>query len=207
MRLVPHDLEVSEIEPVDVVVQLTLPHRELRERPRLSPQLLPQRVDMVQVHVRISNCVYEVPWLPSSDLGDHVGEEGIGRDVEGDAESHVRGALVHLAGELILLCVDVKLAKHVTGRQGHLVQIARVPRAHHNPPILGIVLDLLDAVRQLVHPLARIIRMHVRVLRPEVPPLKPVHRAQVALLPVLQPPRVEELAGAVPVPDVNVLLR
>ena len=41
------------------------------------------------------------------------------------------------------------LYEAVTGRERHLVQVGRVPRAHDDPAILGAVLDGVDYVGQL----------------------------------------------------------
>lgn len=63
----------------------------------------------------------------------------------------------------------------------------------------------MDNLRELVHPLPRIIRLSIDVLGAKVPPLETVHGAQVADFAVREADLVEELARAVAVPDLDTL--
>jgi hypothetical protein len=65
----------------------------------------------------------------------------------------------------------VELAEHMARRERHLVQVRGVPGSQHDAAVLGRLFDLLDAVQQLVHALAGVVRVHVLVLRAEVAPL------------------------------------
>ena len=58
--------------------------------------MLPQRIDMIDIHMCIPDRMYEVTAFEVADLCDHGGKEGVGSDVEGHTEAHVCGALVHL---------------------------------------------------------------------------------------------------------------
>jgi hypothetical protein len=49
-------------------------------------------------------------------------------------------------------------------RKGHLIQIRRVPGSHDDSSILRTVLDLVDAVLQLIDPFTSVIRVHIEVL-------------------------------------------
>ena len=101
----------------------------------------------------------------------------------------------------------VKLTKHVTGRQGHLRQILRVPSRQDDASIFRIVLDLVNAIGKLVHTFSRVIRVHVDIVRAKMTPLKTVHRSQIANLPVLQVQSVEKLTRAIAIPNVYILGR
>ena len=50
---------------------------------------------MVPIDMSVSKLNDELLRLGASDMGDHVGEESVGGDVEWDSEAQVRGALVH----------------------------------------------------------------------------------------------------------------
>ena len=63
------------------------------------------------------------------------------------------------------------------------------------------MLDLANTLLELVDALSRIIRVRVRIWRTKVPPLEAVDRSKVSLAAVAKPARLEELLGAVAVPD------
>ena len=141
VALVAHDLEVIDAKVLD------LPHvaldLELGEGLRLPLELLLERGHVVRVHVRVAQSVNKVPGLEPSHVGDHVGEEGVGGDVEGHAEAHVGRALVELAGELAV-GGDVELDEAVAGGQGHLGDVDGVPGAHQHPAVVRVGLQRLD---------------------------------------------------------------
>jgi hypothetical protein len=74
----------------------------------------------------------------------------------------------------------IELAEHVTRRKCHLSQIRRIPSRQDDAAILRIVLDLVNALRQLVHALPSVVGVHVHVFRAKVTPLEPVHGAKIA---------------------------
>ena len=55
----------------------------------------------------------------------------------------------------------------------------RVPSAHDDPPVVGVGLDGVDDLSQLIYPLSAVVSMHVHVLGPKVPPLEAIHRTEV----------------------------
>ncbi|PIL26879.1 hypothetical protein GSI_11059 [Ganoderma sinense ZZ0214-1] len=100
---------------------------ELRERAGLALELGAQRIDVVAVYVGVPELDDELVRIGVGNMGDHVREEGVGGDVEGDAEAEVGRTLVHEAGELGFGGgavgggeMDVELAHHVAGREGHV---------------------------------------------------------------------------------------
>jgi len=54
------------------------------EGPRLARELLAQRVDMVEVDVRIADAMHEVAALEAARVREQAGEQRVARDVEGD---------------------------------------------------------------------------------------------------------------------------
>ena len=148
---------------------------------RLPLELPPQRLHVVQVDVRVAERVHEVPGHEVAHVRDHHREQSVARDVEGDAEAHVRRALeiLHLLDFCLLMTElwckthfskspvlahlvelagefpggHVELDEAVAGRQRHLVQVRGVPGAHDDPPVAGPGLDPVDNLSQLVHTL------------------------------------------------------
>lgn len=98
---------------------------------------------------------------------------------------------------------DVELGKHVAGRQGHALEVSRVPRAEDHSPVVRVVAKLVDDLGQLVDALAGIVCLCIHVLGAKVPPLKTIDGAQVTDLAVGQADAVEELAGPIAVPDLD----
>ena len=63
--------------------------RHRGERARLAGELELRLLEMIGVEVKIAESVHEVTSFIAADLGDHLGEEGVGSDVEGDAKKQV----------------------------------------------------------------------------------------------------------------------
>ena len=155
---------------------------------------------------------HEVADLQAGLLGEHVREQRIGRDVEGDPQEHIRAALVELQRETTV--GHVQLEEGVARLQRHLLQVADVPRRDHHAPRVGVGSKRLQHGGDLVDASAI----------PGVPrtPLHAVHRPEVAVLvrplvpdadPVLLQPGHVRGAGQEPQEladdglDVNVLRR
>jgi hypothetical protein len=93
---------------------------------------------MVQVEVGVAEGMDEVAGFQARNLRDHEGQQGVGGDVEGDAEEDIRAALVELAGEFSIR--HVKLEQAVAGGQGHLADVADIPGADDQAAVVGIFL-------------------------------------------------------------------
>jgi len=98
-------------------------------------------------------------------------EEGVRGNIEGDAKSHVARALIHLAGQLPLFGIDIELAEHVAWGECHDAEVRRVPSAEEDTTIVGVCLDGVNNLSELVHSLPRVVGVHVRVFCSEVTPL------------------------------------
>lgn len=223
VRVIVLDDKVLGLPAVNAAASLPL-DLEPGEFARLARELLPQRVHVVHVDVRVAHDVRQAAGHQTRDVRNHVGEQGVAGNVEGHAQAHVAGALVQLAVQVALrLCRgsitfagsvgrgrprvrDVKLGKHVARRQGHLLDVGRVPGAQDDAAVVGVVAQLVDDLGELVDALARVVGARVRVLGAKVPPLEAVDGAQVAHLAVRQAGPVEELARPVAVPDLDARL-
>lgn len=82
-------------------------------------------------------------------MSDHHSEDGIGGDIEGDAEEDIGAALVELAGELVVVG-DVELEEGVAGGEGHLVDFAGVPSADDVSAAMGVGFNAIDDLIDLV---------------------------------------------------------
>ena len=98
------------------------------QRTRLAFKLLAGLRQVVQVQVRIAERVDEFARFQAGHPRDHHRQQRVRGDVERHAQKHVRAALVQLAREPSL--GDVELEQHVARRQGHLGQLADIPRRH-----------------------------------------------------------------------------
>ena len=146
------------------------PHR--RQRSRLASQLQPRLLQMVRVQVRIAKRVDEVTRLKSRDLGNHHCEQGVGGDIERNTEEHVAAALIELARESA--AGDVELEQQVAGGKFHLRDVRHIPSADDHSPRIGISLDLIDDLRNLVN--------RFPIGSAPGTPLGSVDRAEIALL-------------------------
>ena len=120
------------------------PPRDLqrRIRPRLARELQLDLLGMVAVDMAVAAGPDEVADAEVALLRQHVGEQGVARDVERHAEEDVAAALVELAAELAV--DDVELEQRVAGHQRHLRQLADVPGTDHQTTRIGIAADLVD---------------------------------------------------------------
>lgn len=219
VRAVVLDDKVLGLPPVDAAARLLL-DLEAGEVPRLARELLPQRVHVVDVDVRVAHDVRQAARHQVRGVCNHVRQQRVAGNVEGHAQAHVAGPLVELAVQVALglLSVrgsavgrrrgrsrvgDVELGKHVAGRQGHLLQVGGVPGAHDDAAVVGVRAELMYDLGELVDALARVVGAGVLVLGAKVAPLEAVDGAQVADLAVRQAGAVEELARSVAVPDLD----
>ena len=132
---------------------------------------------MVAVDVAVAAGPDEVADVQLALLRHHVRQQRVARDVEGHAEEDVGAALVELAAEPGAARRrrrrHVELEERVTGQQRHLRQVGDVPGADDDPARVGIGLELLDDVGDLVDVTAV-------GCRPGAP-LDAVHRTEIAI--------------------------
>ena len=120
-----------------------------RQRPRRAGKLLAHLVEMVEVNVGVTGSMDKFSRLQAAYLGYHHRQQGIGSNVERHSEEGVRTSLVQLAGQSAVGYVELEEA--MTGRQGHLVHIRRVPRADYHPTRVRIALYRFNDFRKLVY--------------------------------------------------------
>ena len=98
MRFIPDNLKVLDRPSIHVPLAPIRPlDSQLRKLSRFPRQLFFQRVDVVDVDVAVAHRMRQRPRNEVRREGEHVGQQRVGGDVEGDAEAHVVGALVEQA--------------------------------------------------------------------------------------------------------------
>lgn len=122
--------------------------------------------------MRVAQGMDEIAHLEPGHLRYHVGQQRVGRDVEGDAEEDICRALVELARQLSI--GDIELEQCVARRQGHVRQIGHVPGADDVPTRIRIAPNRLDHFAQLVDV--------ATIRRRPAAPLVTIDRSQVAVL-------------------------
>jgi len=146
MRVVGFEREVFVFEVEDVPDRgIELHNRQLA---RCTRELFAGLVEVIQVEMRVAECVDEFSRLQSADLRHHQGQQGVRSDVERNPEKQVRAALIELAGQLSL--GYVKLEERMAGHQCHLVEIGHVPRRDEQATRVGIAFDLVDDLGDLI---------------------------------------------------------
>ena len=121
----------------------------LRAGAGLAGELFAGLVHVVGVEVQVAEGMDEFLGAEIAHLSDHHGQEGVGCDVEGDAEEDVGTALVELATEFAV--GDIELEKGVTGRERHVLDFAGIPCANDVAAAVGVALEISDEVGDLVH--------------------------------------------------------
>ncbi len=210
MRLIANNFKFLDLPAVHVptpsIVTLDIQRRKV---PWLTKQLLLQSVDVVQVHMRITHCVDEFAGHQIARVRKHVCQQRVAGDVERHTQAHVAGALVEDAREVALrlaLCflaifaivvlpecslapdrireTNIKLRKHMAGRESHEFQVRDVPGAQDDSPIVGVGFEFAHNLSDLVDPFVRVVGVAVFVRSTEMPPLETIDRAEVAFLAV-----------------------
>jgi len=92
-----------------------------------------------------------------------------------------------------------------TRRKCHLRESCWVPSREDDASIGGVLADLADALGQLVHTLPLVVLVAPSVLGTKVSPLEPVSGANVSFGIVGQSSLIEELTGAIAVPNAHAL--
>src|ERR1700759_1384546 len=88
----------------------------------------------------------------------------------------------------------------MTWRQGHKLQILRIPCTQDNPPVIGIVLQLMNHLRQLIDTLASIICLRIDIFCAEMSPLKPIDGTKITDRAVGESNAVKVFAGSISIP-------
>lgn len=163
---------------------------------------------MIEIDVGVAHDVGEAARHEVADVGEHVRQQRVAGDVEGDAETHVARPLVQLAMQMPLGLAGareghVELGKHVAGGQGHAAEVAGVPGGDYDAAIVGRRAQLVDDVGELVDALPRVVGVEIDVVGAKVTPLETVDGPKVADLAMGQADAVQEFARAVAVPNLD----
>src|SRR5881397_1896594 len=103
---------------------------------------------MTQVDMDIAEAMNELSRAHGGYLRDHHGQQGIGGDIERDTQEEIRASLVEVTGKAF--AGGIELEQAMAGGQFHLLDARDVPRAHDQPPAVGVRLYLTDDLRNLI---------------------------------------------------------
>ena len=87
--------------------------------------------------MHIPEGMHKIPHFQPANLRHHMGQQGIGSDIERHTQKHVSGSLVKLARQAshaLRVFRYIKLEQAMAGSQFHLRNIRRVPGRHNQPP-------------------------------------------------------------------------
>ena len=166
-------------EILGLVIEQSLPavlEHQRGQRPRFPAQLQPRLIEVVGIKVHVTPGPHEGARLEPAFPGQHVGQQGIGGDVERHAEEEVGAALVELEVEALSTILggrNLGLEQAMARGQRHLRQLARVPGGDDLAARSGVGADLFDQPGDLVDvPPVR--------CRP-IAPLLAIDRAEIAM--------------------------
>ena len=138
---------------------------------RLAAELESHLLKVITVDVGVAGRMHKLSGLQAAHLRYHEREQGVGGNVEGNAQEHVCAALIQLAGKLAI--GHVELEKAMAGRKRHFVHLRGVPGAHQHTARIRITADGFHHLRELVYAAA--------VRGGPGAPLVPVDGAQIAV--------------------------
>ena len=111
MWVIIFQTEVFKFEAEDILHLRIDPH--CGQFPELPRQLKVYLIDMVIVDVGIAEGVDEISWLVAANLCNHHCKQGVGGDIERDAQKDISTALIELAGQFAI--GNVELEEGVAG--------------------------------------------------------------------------------------------
>ena len=162
---------------------------------------------VVAVDVGVAEGVDELPSFKTTNLCEHASEQGIGSDVEGDAEAHVAGSLVHLATQSRLLVTsDIELSQNMARWQSHVLKSRRIPSCHYDSSACWVLLYGIDHLSQLINTHTSIARMHGLILGAKVSPLESVNGTKVPFFSFFEANLIQKLSGSISIPDSDLFI-
>lgn len=105
---------------------------------------------MILINMNITEGVNEFTGLETAYLSDHMGEDGVRRDIKGDSEEYIGATLIKLATELIVL-VNIELEEGMAGGEGHEVDFTGVPGDDHMAARMGVAFNVVNQRLNLVN--------------------------------------------------------
>ena len=99
-------------------------------------------LEVIHVKVAVAARPDELSHVQVALLGEHVRQQCIAGDIEGNAEKEVSAALVQL--EVEPAAGNLGLEQAVAGRERHAMNLAGVPGSDDLPPRIRILTDKFD---------------------------------------------------------------
>src|SRR5205807_5988897 len=112
-------------------------------------QLQPRLLKMIEIEMRVAQCMNELAGLVAGHLTNRQREQRIRGDVERDAEKDIGRPLVELTGEMVFR--DIELEQAMARRQRHPVDVGGVPGGDNQAPGIRTAADGLDDAGNLVN--------------------------------------------------------
>src|SRR5690348_12736953 len=138
--LVAHELEIL----IGIVEQSGRPPADLEagRRKGRARELQPRLLEVVEIEMAVAARPDELSRLEVALLREHVGEQSVARNVEGDAEEDIRAALIKLTGQPAVRHVELK--QRVARHQVHLLELADIPRADQDAAGIRVAAQQLE---------------------------------------------------------------
>ena len=129
-------------------------------------------LEVVEIDVCIAERVNKIAALETCHLRHHLEQKGIRSDIKRHAKEDIRATLIELQTQFTVRHIELKQA--MTGRQSHLLHFRHIPCTHHHPAAVGVFLNHLHDIGNLVYRTAVVIRPRS--------PLMSIDRTQLAVL-------------------------
>src|SRR4030042_3290624 len=88
--------------------------------------------NVIEINMGISKSMHKFKWFQSCNMSCHHQQQGVGCNVERNTQKNISTSLVKLTGKFSV--IDVKLKKHMTWRQIHIVKIGDIPCTDNMSP-------------------------------------------------------------------------
>ena len=90
--------------------------------------------------------------------------------------------------------------------KGHFRDSRRIPGSHQNSAVVGVILQHIDHILQLINSLTFVVVMHRLVLGAKMSPLEAVDRPQIPFLTLSEPNSIQEFTRCIAVPNSDLLI-
>lgn len=112
-------------------------------------------MEMIEIDMHVAKGMDEFTWLQAAHLCHHHAEQGVGGDIEWDAEKAVGTSLVELQRKATVS--HIKLKHGVARREVHPVEVGHIPCAYDYAAGVGVMADSLYGLTDLIDESAVII--------------------------------------------------
>src|SRR5260370_7632220 len=130
---------------------------------------------MIPVDVIIAKRVDKLARIQLTNMGHQMHQQGIRSDVEWHYEKSIRRPLIELTMKDVTV-FNFELKQRVAGWQIYVVSLVRIPTCHNQSSRIGICLNVIYEIGNLVSTVS------FRIVAPKRPPEITINRPQLARL-------------------------